>query len=117
VPREKLPLEEGVRQIIAAGGLPVLAHLLQYGFSPEKLAALTAQATRWGICGMEVYYSGYTKAQQADLLDLAQRYDLIPTGGSDYHGTRKPHIQLGSGTGDLSVPETAYWALKEKSKA
>jgi hypothetical protein len=117
VPREKMPLEEGIRQLIAAGGLPVLAHPLQYGFSLEKLAALTAQAVQWGICGMEVFYSGYTKAQQAGLLELAGRYELIPTGGSDYHGTRKPHIHLGSGTGDLSVPETAYWALKEKSKA
>jgi hypothetical protein len=112
-----MPLEEGIHQLLEAGGLAVLAHPLQYGFSPEKRAAFIAQATRWGICGMEVYYSGYTKAQQAVLLNLAEQYDLIPTGGSDYHGTRKPHIQLGSGTGDLSFPENAYWALKEKSKA
>jgi hypothetical protein len=116
VPREKMVLAEGIRQILEAGGLAVLAHPLQYGFSPEKLAALIAQATGWGICGMEVFYSGYSKAQQKTLLELAEQFHLVATGGSDYHGTRKPNIQIGKGTGDLLVPERAYWALKEKSE-
>jgi len=39
-----------------------------------------------GLVGMEVYYAGYLPAETNNLLNLAQKYDLIPTGGTDYHG-------------------------------
>jgi hypothetical protein len=118
LPREKLPFHRGVAGILEAGGLPVLAHPLQYGFPQPELEQLTAYAAGLGVVGMEVYYSGYTQEDTARLLALARRHHLLPTGGSDYHGTRKPDIHLGTGTGTLHVPaklgENLYEAWKTR---
>ena len=54
--------------------------------------------------GLEVYYLEYTKEQQESLRKLAKEYDLKLSGGSDFHGSNKPHIKLGSGMGHLFVP-------------
>ena len=60
-----------------------------------------------GLLGMECRYSLYDEEQSQYLLALAKEYGLVPTGGSDYHGANKPHLALGSGTGQLCVP--AAW--------
>ncbi len=112
LPRTYIPFRQAAEVIYAAGGVPVLAHPLQYGYPPEGLEALVRTAKCCGAVGLEVWYSGYTPQQQQQLMALGRKYDLIFTGGSDYHGTRKPHIQLGTGTGDLRVPQTAAEDLK-----
>jgi hypothetical protein len=58
---------------------------------------------------MEVYYTGYTQGDMQKLFDLAEKYTLLPTGGSDFHGDTKPGVQLGSGDGKLAVP--AYFLI------
>ena len=87
VERYHIPLTNYIRAVRAAGGLPVIAHLYMY--------------------------STYTAEQQKTVFALAEEFGLVCTGGSDYHGTRKPHIALGTGMGDLSVP----YALLEQLKA
>ena len=56
------------------------------------------------MLGLEVRYTTYTPEQTAAAQALAVRFGLVPTGGSDYHGLRKPDIALGSGRGYLCVP-------------
>ncbi len=104
VPRERISLEKGAELIRDCGGVSVLAHPLQYGFTRSELDALVQTAVKAGFTGIEVLYSGYTKEDVNKLYDLAEKYTLLPTGGSDFHGGNKPDIQLGSGTGDLAVP-------------
>jgi len=65
-----------------------------------------------GLEGIEVVYSTYTNAQERELRTLAVKNELHMTGGSDYHGTPKPDIQLGTGLGNLYVPDAlANWLL------
>ena len=110
--RPHMPLREAAEVILRAGGVPVLAHPLQYGYPPTELEEFIAYGARCGARGLEVYYTGYTPEQRERLMDLGRKYGLIFTGGSDYHGERKPHIQLGTGTGDLRVPESCAADLK-----
>lgn len=102
--REYIPLADGVSLIRDCGGVAVLAHPLQYGFDRAKLEGLVKDAVTAGATGMEIYYTGYTQADMNKLFDLAEKYTLLPTGGSDFHGENKPGVQIGTGDGNLAVP-------------
>lgn len=85
VPRYKLTPEDAVRLIVSANGLPVIAH-------PITLPGLDTLRT-WlpglktaGLVGLETYYGPYTQQDEQALLALAHEYELIPTGGTDFHG-------------------------------
>lgn len=83
VERHKLTPQEATRLIIAVGGLPVLAH-------PSGVIDLLPGLIEVGLIGLEAYYDGYTEKEIGDLLDLARKYDLIVTGGSDFHSPSGP---------------------------
>jgi predicted metal-dependent phosphoesterase TrpH len=80
--REKLPPEEALSLIRKCGGVPILAHP---SFLPDPEAAVEELAAA-GLRGLEVYYKNYTPEEVERFRALAQRYDLMPSGGSDYHG-------------------------------
>jgi hypothetical protein len=82
VGREKLTPTEAVKLVLKANGLPVLAHPFT-AINPEEVIK---ELKTVGLVGMEVYYAGYLPTEVNSLLSLAQKYDLIPTGGTDYHG-------------------------------
>ena len=113
VERYHIPLTDYIRAVRAAGGLPVIAHLYQYRFTEQQRRSMVEQAAQAGCVGLEGMYSTYTAEQQKTVFALAEEFGLVCTGGSDYHGTRKPHISLGTGMGDLAVP----YALLEQLKA
>ena len=115
VRRHFLSLEEGAELIIAAGGRPVIAHPLQYKLSDEGMTELLEKAVSAGVCGLECRYSGYGEETVQRLLKLAADYGLCPTGGSDWHGSHKPHISMGSGEhGELCVPYDYLEALMKR---
>jgi predicted metal-dependent phosphoesterase TrpH len=58
-----------------------------------------------GFGGIEAYYANYRPEQRRVLAELASRHNLVATGGSDYHGTVKPGLSVGTGRGDLKVPD------------
>ena len=93
--RAYIPLRQGLEVIRDAGGKPVMAHPLQYRFDEPELLALVRTLTDGGIVGMECLYSQYEPAQSDYLTGLAERFGLCVTGGSDFHGTRKP-IEMGT---------------------
>ena len=111
--RTYLPLQQAFNVISSAGGKAVFAHPLQYGFSDSELRALAGTLKEAGCVGMECLYSGYSAQQSEYLMNMAADFDYCVTGGSDFHGSRKPHIDMGSGTGDLCVP----YELLEKLRA
>jgi len=82
VEREKMSPEEAVKLIIRANGLPVLAHPQTINKPKTMIIELKAN----GLTGIEAYYDGYTTEEINRLVSLADRYGLIITGGSDYHG-------------------------------
>lgn len=112
VPRSYLPMEQAVGAIQASGGVAVLAHPLQYGYSAEQLQDLVEYASKAGVRGLEVYYTGYDEKQRGELTRLAKKFDLVITGGSDFHGISKPEISVGRGDGTLEVPAELLETLK-----
>lgn len=102
--RSYIPLHEGLDVIRSAGGKPVMAHPLQYRYDEDALLRLIDTLTQGGVVGMECLYSQYTPEESAYLMALARRYGLCVTGGSDFHGTRKP-IRMGT-------PEVPYELLE-----
>lgn len=115
LPRKMLSIERSVEVIREAGGVPVLAHPFQYRLEESALRQLIEHCMDHGLLGLECRYSLYDEEQSQYLLKLAREYGLIPTGGSDYHGGNKPHLALGSGTGQLAVP--AAWLEPLRSMA
>ncbi len=84
---------EAVKLIKRYGGVPVLAHPQRY-YLENVLESLIEGLLRYGLEGIEVYYPKHTKEQRDHYLQLAEKYDLIATGGSDFH-THKPNCEVG----------------------
>ncbi len=114
VPKARLSPEEAFSAIQAAGGLAVLAHPVHLKLSPSELADYVARLKDMGLAGLEAYYTDHSPEFTSFCLDLARRFDLVPTGGSDFHGHNKPDIKLGRGFGNLRVPEECYHRLLER---
>ena len=82
VEREKMTAVEAVALIVRADGLPVLAH----PFTVSDPESLVIELKAVGLVGIEAYYNDYAADVIDQLVDLADRHNLITTGGSDYHG-------------------------------
>lgn len=114
VPRTQMTPETAVKTIKNAGGHPVLAHPMLYNFDKEKIEEVVVYLKGLGIEGIEGVYSMNTPDDDRFLKELADKYGLFITGGSDFHGTNKPHIDLGVGTGKLSVPKILLMNLERR---
>ncbi len=104
VAREKITPQESIGLIHAAGGAAVLAHPILYHMSDARLRELISDCKSCGLDGIESIYSTYQRGEEQYIRRLAKEYDLKLSGGSDFHGSNKPHIKLGSGMGHLFVP-------------
>lgn len=104
---ERLSVWDALSFLRSIRAVPVLAHPF-LNLSEERLRAFLPLAKEQGLAGMEVRYSLYSDAATALSASIAEEYGLLPSGGSDYHGTNKPDISLGTGKGNLSIP--AQWA-------
>lgn len=104
VPREKVTPAQAVQLILAAGGVPILAHPILYHMSDERLEHLTAELKEAGLLGIEAIYSTYKPHEERQIRTLAEKFDLLISGGSDFHGDNKPGLDLGVGYGKLFVP-------------
>ena len=114
-PRQRMPLTEAVGCIRAAGGVAVMAHPLQYGYGPAALEEYLLAGRAAGCGALEAYYSEHSAEQTRQLLATAERLGLAVSGGSDFHGARKPHIAMGSGIGgSLAVPASVLEGLRRK---
>ena len=115
VPREKITPHDAVRFLLRFGSVPILAHPLQYKMRETELDALVASLTGLGLDGIEVYYSTHRQADTANLSRIAEKYGLLLSGGSDFHGTRKQNLDLGTGYGHLYVPDTILPPIRERA--
>ena len=113
VPRLRLEPEEAISLGRASGGVPILSHPHTLGHtSAEEFAVTYRRLTAAGLVGIDAYYGDYTPDQREDLAATARSFGLIPSGGSDYHGSYKEGLELGSGRGDLEVPDSVLEELR-----
>ena len=105
VPKGRLTVADVCRLARASGGVAVLAHPHTLGLEGDALAAAVSQMAEDGLTGLEAVYGRYSPRQRTDTANLARRFGLVPTGGSDFHGATKPDLFVGTGTGDLKVPD------------
>lgn len=115
VSREKTPAVKAVQMIHENGGAAVLAHPLQYHLGKDGLKDLVQSLAEAGLDGIECYYSTFTPSDTCDMLALASQFDLLASGGSDFHGKNKPDIALGTGRGSLFVPGDLVYPLQKKA--
>ncbi|MBZ5621416.1 MAG: PHP domain-containing protein [Acidobacteriia bacterium] len=109
--REEPQFAEGVEKIRNAGGIASLAHPIRvYG----NMATLMPELCASGLNALEAYHSDHGPAETELYLDLAQKYSLLVTGGSDFHGAVKPGVKLGTGCGEnLKIPPDLVEKLKQ----
>lgn len=105
VPREKISPKMAVTLILEAKGHPVLAHPLLYHLDYDRLAVTISSLKSFGLEGIEALYSLNTPSDDSRLARMAQNQGLFITGGSDFHGSNKPDIDLGVGKGNLRIPK------------
>jgi 3',5'-nucleoside bisphosphate phosphatase len=105
VDKVRLHADEAVRLAMASGGVAVLAHPLSLGLEPGDLERTVAELADLGLVGLEAAYGRYTPEERSGLNALAGRHGLVATGGSDHHGDYKPDLRVGTGRGDLEVPD------------
>lgn len=112
VPKLAVSPEECVQMLKEAGGLAVLAHPKLVRFPKGKdIRDLLGALKDAGLAGLECYYSLHSPEETAMYLELAREFNLLVTGGSDYHGGNKPEIKVGTGMGELRVPMACAEAL------
>ena len=120
--RKSLHPADAVRLIHDAGGVAVWAHPTR---APSERAALLdfesgetllQQWLGWGLDGLEIYYGAYTPAEIEWTNAMTEKYKLLGTGGSDFHGANKPTVKLGEVNGEGRVPAEVLDALKARAR-
>jgi predicted metal-dependent phosphoesterase TrpH len=108
VPKQTVPLDQAAEIVHDAGGVTVLAH-------PGTLNRdhLIAGWTKRGLDGIEVWHTKHDASAVNRYREMAKRFGLLMTGGSDYHGERTPGVRIGS----VAVPDTILEPLDEALRA
>ena len=108
---KRLDVFETIKFIKSIGAVAILAHPF-LSLSEAELRKFLPEATKCGLDGMETFYSEYDEATTELAMRIAHEFGIKQSGGSDYHGARKPGIDLGTGRGDLRVPEALLEELR-----
>ena len=104
--------QESIEMIHAAGGAAVLAHPATLALKDKALKQMLEELKGYGLDGVETYYSSHRPDQIAKFAQWGEELGLICTGGSDFHGANTPDIKVGTGFGQLNVPDEVLAQLK-----
>jgi 3',5'-nucleoside bisphosphate phosphatase len=117
VERQELPAAVAIQWIHDAGGVATWAHPVWRSTTVRERPStetVVEELVTSGLDGLEARYSRYDGGLRREMVRLAQRFGLVATGGSDYHGTFKPDLRIGVGVGDLDVPDSVLSELRER---
>ena len=118
VDKYRISCKEAIQLILDAGGIPVLAHPGILGdHKTEPVAQLVERLCDLGLQGIEVFYTDHSRSQTEYFKHLAEKLNLFPTGGSDFHGTMKQGVQMGIGDGNLHVELDLFKTLTREIAA
>ena len=113
VQRESHSLSDVIRRVRSGGGIPVIAHPIRLGLTPQQERQVLAAAKQAGLLGLEVHHSEHSAPTRAHYEQLAKDLELVPTGGSDFHGDAKPTVHLGEGVaGNVRAPKALLDGLR-----
>lgn len=113
VPRMRLTAAEAIRLARESSAVPVIAHPHTLNLRAEDFATGFRELVDLGLGGIEAYYGEYTPEMRVRIAAICDDLGIVATGGSDYHGRYKPHLAIGTGKGDLRVPDIALERLQE----
>ncbi len=105
VSRHRLTATEAIKLSRQSGAVPVIAHPHTLHLRAEEFAAGFSDLVSLGLGGIEAYYGEYTPTMRSRIAAICAELGIVATGGSDFHGRYKPHLEIGTGKGDLSVPD------------
>lgn len=105
VPKHYWPMEDAIAQIKSSGGVSVLAHPTTITQDMDKLADIISRLAEMGMDGIEAYNARNSEYKASIFQRLANRYRLLVTGGSDFHGL-SPDERIGKGRGGIRFPDT-----------
>ena len=114
-PRAVLQADEAIAFIQNAGGLAVLAHPQNLVKAGSDVTAVLSKLRNIGLDGVEVYYPTHSRQFKKKLLGIAKRFNLLITGGSDYHGSIRPGTSLAGGK-NCSVPGCLLEEMKRRQE-
>ena len=103
VEREFLDVKKSIGIINKSGGMAFLAHPFLYKLTESEIESAVKEMVYYGLGGIEVYHSSHSRYQVDILSKMAKKYNLLFSGGSDFHGLNKPDVELGSGRGNVLV--------------
>lgn len=115
VRQDLLHPQQAIALVHKAGGLAVWAHpyaMREVPFSTMKKTGLTLKG--YGLDAIETHYPHFSEHTHRNAVKLAEKYNLLQSGGSDFHGKNSPGVQLGTGKGSLNVPYDFIVKMKEK---
>jgi len=116
-PKERLTPRQAIECIHKAGGLATLAHPVQLRTqTPEHTQTVISQLADAGMDGLECYHCDHQPRDVELYLTLAKRYNLVPTGGSDFHGHNKADVILGRGRNNVKIPSDILDRLEDRWK-
>ncbi len=110
---KRVTAEQVMELMRACRAWPCLAHPMQYRQGYREIREMALCLKNLGLRGMEVYHSSHHRGQSAKLQIIAKELGLLPSGGSDFHGSNKPDVELGRGRGGLRVSYSLLKDIKE----
>lgn len=113
-PKDELPLREAIELLHEAGAVTSVAHPGLLKRAALDLEVSLKEWRSWGLDGVEGVYPVYSAEQTAFFHRMSSKYGFLITGGSDFHGENKPHIKIGTGTGNLNVPDALLEPLYQR---
>ncbi len=113
VPKTKFTPQKAISILKKEGAIVILAHPFSLNLDFDELRQEIKNLKLMGLDGMEVYYSEHNPYQIQGYLKLCNEMDLLVSGGSDFHGTVKKDISLGTGKGNLKIPYILLDTMKK----
>ena len=115
VHRKEPDAKEVIEFVLDNGAVPILAHPIHTKLKGKELFEFLQKMKKWGLKGAEVFHSDHNAELKTEYLMMIEELEMISGGGSDFHGGAHPEVKLGSGKGNLKVPEIILETIVARS--
>ena len=117
VHRKEPDAKEVIEFVLDNGAVPILAHPIHTKLKGKELFEFLQKLKKWGLRGIEVFHSDHDTNLKTQYLAMIEELKMISGGGSDFHGGAHPDVKLGSGRGNLKVPDIVLETIVARNPA